>query len=118
VGKRKVVLCVDDEPNVLTTHKLILESAGYSVLTAATGKEGVAIFASHNVDAVLLDYRLPDVDGGAVAAQMKRNKPAIPLLMLSAQPSAPENAAGWIDSFIIKGEATPQAWLNAIAELL
>jgi CheY-like chemotaxis protein len=117
VANGKLVLCIDDEPSVLAIHKLVLESAGYTVAPAATGQDGLTLFAAQPVDAVLLDYKLPDFDGGAVAASMRNTKSAIPIVMLSANQSVPENAAQWIDVFVSKG-GSPKVWLNALAELL
>lgn len=114
---RKLVLCIDDEPSILVVHKLVLESAGYTVVTAATGHDALKLFAAQPVDAVLLDHKLPDLDGGIVAASMKNKKSAIPIVMLSANESVPEIAAEWIDVFVSKG-GSPKVWLNALAELL
>jgi CheY-like chemotaxis protein len=117
VARAKIVLCIDDEPNILTVHKLVLESSGYTVVVAGTGRQGLELFASHPIDAVLLDYKLPDLDGGAVAASMKKTKSTIPILMLSANEAVPENAADWVDVFVGKGHS-PSVWLNALAEQL
>src|SRR5258708_39087617 len=91
VPKRKSsVLCIDDEPPNLKVRKLLLESAGYFVLTASGGKEGMEIFRSNLVDAVVVDYSMSGMDGGIVAAQVKKIKPRIPVIMLSAYPGAQE----------------------------
>jgi CheY-like chemotaxis protein len=112
-----MVLCIDDEPNVLTVHKLVLESCGYIVVTAGTGRDGLNLFAAQPIDAVLLDYKLPDLDGGSVAASMRSTKSTIPIVMLSASQSVPQNAADWVDVFVSKG-TSPSVWLNALAEQL
>src|SRR5271156_820650 len=88
---RPVILCIDDEELGLEIRKIVLEREGYAVLTARDGASGLSIFNSQEVDAVILDYAMPGLDGGQVAAAMRQRKPTIPILMLSAYVSLPEN---------------------------
>jgi CheY-like chemotaxis protein len=98
VPKRKSsVLCIDDEPSNLKVRKLLLESAGYFVLTASGGKEGLDIFRSNLVDAVVVDYSMPEMDGSMVAARVKEIKPRIPVIMLSAY-RAQDTVNGCVDA--------------------
>lgn len=115
-GRERTILCIDDNPGVLTLHRMVLESTGYSVLTAASAQAGLALFASCPADAVLLDYGMPEMNGGEVAAAMKAMKPEIPILMLSALPSLPEDARP-VDAFVTKGQS-PEIWLDVLAALL
>jgi CheY-like chemotaxis protein len=115
-GRERTVLCIDDNPGVLTIHRMVLESTGYSVLTAASARVGLELFASYPADAVLLDYGMPEMNGGEVAVVMKEMKPEIPILMLSALPSLPENARS-VDAFVTKGQS-PEIWLDVLAALL
>jgi DNA-binding NtrC family response regulator len=55
---RRTLLCVDDNQGCLNIHKTILEDLGYTVLTARSGREGLKVFASNAIDAVLLDYQM------------------------------------------------------------
>ena len=50
------ILCIDDESAGLLPRKLLLESAGHRVLEARSGEEGIQLFQSEKVDAVILDY--------------------------------------------------------------
>jgi CheY-like chemotaxis protein len=113
----KMILCVDDEPTVLATRKLVLQSAGYRVVTAANGDEGLSMFAEQAVEAVVLDYAMPGMDGGSVAAEMKRRNPDVPILMLSAYMYLPENATENVDAFLTKTDG-PVAMLNTLKSLL
>ena len=61
--KPAAILCIDDEPKGLTVRKMLLESRRYEVLTATSGREGLAIFAGHRVPAVVLDYAMPEMNG-------------------------------------------------------
>jgi CheY-like chemotaxis protein len=114
--RERTVLCIDDNPGVLTVHRMVLERTGYSVLTAASARAGLELFASYPADAVLLDYGMPEMNGGEVAAVMKAMKPEIPILMLSALPSLPEDARP-VDAFVTKGQS-PEVWLDVLAALL
>lgn len=93
-----------------------MESAGYRVLTAPDGASGLGLFGCESIDAVVLDYSMPGMDGGQVASAMRRTKPKVPIMLLSAYMSLPDHVTQGIDSFITKGEG-PQVLLSKIAEL-
>lgn len=114
---RKTLLCVDDEVVGLKLRKLILERQGYQVLTASAGVEGLNVFHQNNVDAVVLDYFMPGMNGGAVASAMKRTRPTVPIILLSAYLSLPPKDVAAVDAFIVKGDS-PEVLLRKIAELI
>lgn len=60
------LLVVDDERNLRESLSEALKEAGYTVLTAANGKEAYAIIQSHTLDLLLCDWRMPEMDGGAL----------------------------------------------------
>ena len=113
---RKTLLCVDDEVIGLHARKLVLERHGYHVLTAHDGEAGLSAFEKNQIDAVVLDYQMPGMTGGVVATAMKRTKPEVPIILLSAYLSLPKHEASKVDAFLMKGES-PQALLQKIAEL-
>jgi CheY-like chemotaxis protein len=108
---------VDDESSGLLMRRLLLESQGYRVLTAESGAEGIAVLSAQAVDLVVLDYMMPGADGGAVAETMKKMKPSVPILMLSAYVDLPSETVVNVDRYVIKGQSPP-ALLSAVAELL
>ena len=114
---KPVLLCIDDESNGLVVRKMLLESIGYSVFTAENGREGLVIFASHHVDAVILDYLMPEMNGLEVAIEMKRMKPRVPILLLSAYPSLPESTLASVDAFLSKG-MPPREFFEQVSALL
>lgn len=99
-----LILCVDDETVGLEVRRLLLERAGYRVLTAPDGPAGLDIFAREPVEAVVLDFSMPGMTGGEVATSMRRTKPSIPILMLSAYTSLPPEVLGVINVAMTKGE--------------
>jgi len=101
----KLVLCVDDEPSGLLLRKMLLESAGYSVLTAEDGPSALELFGANDVDAVVLDYAMPGMNGDVVGKRMRQLKPRIPLLLLTAFLDLPEQTRAPFDTFLTKGDA-------------
>ena len=79
-----LVLVVDDELRYLRLLRFNLESSGYRVIAAATGKEAVQAAASLNPDLVLLDLMLPDLDGYEVCRRI-REFSQVPVIMVTAR---------------------------------
>jgi CheY-like chemotaxis protein len=112
-----LILCVDDEVVGLRVRKILLERAGYQVLTAADGYSGLELFATQPVDAVVLDYAMPGMHGGEVAKKMRQTKPHVPILLLSAYVGLPEEVSSLVDVYMTKGEGAP-ALLEKLGNLL
>ena len=81
-----LVLIVDDNARNRKLAADVLRSAGFRTLEAATGTEGIALAAEHLPDVVLLDLRLPDMDGTDVARELRRSARTawLPVVALSA----------------------------------
>ncbi len=116
-GNGKVILCVDDETTGLSVRKMLLESQGYRVLTAENGPDALVLFSSEDVEAVILDYSMPGMNGNVVAERMKELRPDLPIIMLSAYVDLPSETLALVDKSITKGEP-PRGLLDAIAQLL
>ena len=104
--EKKVVLCVDDEKSGLTIRKMMFESLGYQVLTALDGPEGIELLAANPVDAVVLDFSMPGMKGDVVARRMRQVKPRVPIVLLTAYMSLPEDVTKLVDAFVTKGQPT------------
>jgi len=105
--KSHLILCVDDELVGLRVRKLLLERAGYRVLTALDGNTGLEIFKAEPVEAVVLDYSMPGMHGGEVASLMRQAKPEIPILLLSAYIGLPTEVTSVVNLYMTKGEGAP-----------
>lgn len=116
--KSTTVLCIDDEEPGLEVRKILLESAGHRVLTAKSGSEGIRVFQSEPVDAVILDYWMSGMNGVAVARELKKLNPKVPIMILSAYGTLLDEALGVADVWIRKGEEDPQFLLAKVDELL
>lgn len=81
-----LVLVVDDDPRNRKLARDVLEAAGFCVLEAATGAEGIAAADEHLPDVVLMDLRLPDMDGTAAARELAdgARTSSIPVVALTA----------------------------------
>jgi CheY-like chemotaxis protein len=101
---KPVILCADDASTMLQGRKMLLEENGYQLLTAANGKELVQAFVSNTVDLVLLDYHMPQIDGGVAAMHMKACKPDVPIALLSGDEWLPPSALEAVDAVISKSE--------------
>src|SRR5271167_1495780 len=87
-----VLLCIDDNEDLLECEKSFLESYGYTVLTAASGDKGLELASIYPVDVVIVDYLMPEMNGQEVAIEMRRLKPQAPIIMLSGSMDVPEQA--------------------------
>jgi CheY-like chemotaxis protein len=112
------ILCVDDEPDLLEVRRKLLEKAGYDVVVARTGREAIRLFSAERFDLVLLDYSMADMDGLAVAEELKRIKSKVPIVMFSGYRSILDEAIGRVDRWLVKGQSEPEDLLSAISELL
>jgi CheY-like chemotaxis protein len=105
--RRPKVLCIDDEVTGLKLRKELLELHGFDVLIAADGPSGLGMATQQRVDLVVLDYKMPGMDGGQVATQLRTEQPHLPILLLSAwRESIPAWLLATVDSFIEKGGRT------------
>jgi CheY-like chemotaxis protein len=116
LGRRKLILSVDDDSSVLYARYKLLSSMGYGVISANDGIQALQIFGSTPVDLVLLDYSMPFLDGGQVAEAMKEYKPNVPIILVSGA-DVPEKFLALVNGCVRKGEG-PEALLTAITELM
>lgn len=84
---RPKIMVVDDDPHILFTLQMRLESMGYEVLTASNGKEGMDLSRDQEVDVVLLDLRLPDLSGWNILKEIKEIFPMMEVIILTAEGS-------------------------------
>jgi PAS domain S-box-containing protein len=102
------VLVTDDDPDVLLLTTTVLRRAGYEVLAAATGHEGLMAVRAHRPDVVLMDVVLPDISGIEACRQIKEDddlKDIFVILTSGIQTSSDHQAKGLnmgADGFIVK----------------
>jgi CheY-like chemotaxis protein len=111
-----VILCVDDEQNPLKLRKLVLQRAGYEVLTASSAKEALEVVASRKIDLVLSDHLMPGMHGTELAEQIKAKHPKLPVILLSGVNELPAGST-IANAFISKIEG-PDALCKEVAAVL
>jgi len=116
LSNSNVILCVDDEAVAVALRRLVLLSAGYQVVTAADGAAALELFRCIQVDLVITDHWLPGLMGAQLGAEMKRLKPAIPIILFSGLPEAPPGS-DYADLYITKGMPAVE-FLRAVAKLI
>jgi len=104
VSPLPTILCIDDEALGLQIRKAVLERAGYRVLTAIDGRSGLGLFRDELIDGVVLDYYMPEMDGGVVAQTMRHEQPRVPIMLLSAYINLPAEVVALADVTVLKGE--------------
>ena len=97
-----VVLCIDDNEDVLECEKSFLESFGYTVLTAPSGSKGLELASMHSVDVVIVDYFMPEMNGQEVALEMRRLRPLAPIILLTGAVDVPKQTLNLVDAFVAK----------------
>lgn len=98
------VLMVDDEAQFRATTRKILNRRGFETIMAANGKEAIEKLAE-NPDVVVLDVKMPDMDGHQVLEEIRKRRPALPVIMLTGHgdlPSAREALAQGANDYLSK----------------
>jgi len=100
---KAVILCVDDEEVPLELRRLVLEKAGYKVVTACSAAQALEIADSRHIDLVLSDHLMPGSKGTELARQIKAFLPKVPFILLSGVNEVPADA-NCADMFLSKLE--------------
>ncbi len=87
------ILVIDDEASIRNVAKAYLEHAGYRVLCATTGPEGLQMALDHQPDLIVLDLMLPGMDGMEITARL-RERSDVYILMLTARSDEMDRVAG------------------------
>ncbi|HMD17912.1 MAG TPA: response regulator [Terriglobales bacterium] len=101
---KRTILCIDDDSGVLGYERALLERSGYSVLTAESPEQGLALAMMSRLDAVVLDYHMPGMTGHEVAAAIKSCRPEVLIVMFSAS-EIPEETLRLTDAVVHKSDA-------------
>src|SRR5688500_16800223 len=85
------ILVVDDESDIRATVSAMLEAEGYHVIQATNGAEALEVMEAGAPDLVLLDMRMPVLDGWGFASEMRRRGHSVPIVVMTAA----RDAARW-----------------------
>ncbi|NWG03115.1 MAG: response regulator [Syntrophaceae bacterium] len=120
--KKKKILIVDDERDIVKALLIRLQAAGYHVVTAFDGAQGVFMAHKEKPDLIILDIRMPAGDGFSVAQRLKRSTHTftIPVIFLTGSPEkeVEERAFAMGARFYIKKPYDPEELLDAVKRAL
>ena len=106
MAANNTLLCIHQDPAQLA----LLRENGYELLTASSGSEGLRLLMSRRVDAIVLEYHLGLVDGAVVAAEIKKVKPQIPIVMHADDLELPNGALKSVDAVVTKSDGAHFLW--------
>ena len=106
MAPNSTLLCIHRDPAQLT----LLQENGYELVTATNGSEGLRLLMSRPVDAIVLEYHLGLLDGAVVAAEIKKVKPQIPIVMLAEHLELPDGALQSVDALVTKSDGAHFLW--------
>ena len=107
------LLCIHRDPAQL----MVLQEKGFSLIPATHGSQGLRLLMSKTVDAVILEYHLGLLDGAAVADEIKKVRPRLPIVMLAEILELPEGALKSVDALVTNCDG-PRFLLEAIHTVL
>jgi CheY-like chemotaxis protein len=111
------ILCIDDFKSGLLTRKVFLEQFGFNVLTASSGAEGLQLLQDNHIDAIVLDYRMPEMDGEELAKRVRKCSKSLPLLLLSGfAKEIPKGLKKIVNVQLVKGDP-PGMLIKALDDL-
>jgi CheY-like chemotaxis protein len=118
------ILCVEDDPDMIEYIKLILGRAGYDVIGADGGIEGLEVMRREKPDLILLDLMMPDMDGAEVLLRKKQDQTIrdIPVIALTAL-NSPFDQIMWLartdlQDFIVKSKLPRRELIARIERVL
>lgn len=120
-ARKTTILLVEDDADIRALQQDLLDQAGYAVRSTGSGQDALALLEHNQIDLVVLDIRLPDMDGIAVCRQLRAGRhDATPVLMLSANRAHESIAlalAAGADAYLTK-PFSPRALLEQLTLLL
>ncbi len=117
------IAIIEDDPAINQMYRMKFEADGFEVELADNGKRGVALIEAVKPDLVLLDFQMPEMDGGEVLAEMRKHDwgkdiPVIMLTNMGEEESPKSLRALGIHSYIVKADLTPSQVVARVKEAL
>jgi DNA-binding response OmpR family regulator len=111
------ILCVDDEPHVVTLKCAILEAAGHTVTASTSARDAMEKLKTNTYDAVVTDWRLGDASGRAVVQAAKNNN-RMPVVVVSGYVAEAFQAAEPLADLYLEKPVNPEELVTIVNELL
>jgi two-component system response regulator (stage 0 sporulation protein F) len=116
--KRTRILIADDEPNIRLLYKSELEADGYDVVVAVDGKDAVAKVDEARPDLVVLDIRMPGIDGVEALGRILDKHRTMPVILNTAFSSYQDNFMTWSADAYVEKSGDVSVLKTKIAEVL
>jgi CheY-like chemotaxis protein len=116
----RIILVVDDEPDLVVTCERLLQRIGHTALRAHNGPDAMALIDRESPDLVVADLRLPGADGLAVARHARGHIPPIPVILITAYDSPQARSAAresGVGTYLAKPFSNA-AFLDAVLQTL
>jgi two-component system, OmpR family, response regulator CpxR len=114
---KRTILCVDDNEQLLSIRKIMLETRGYRVLAFSDGQRALERFSQGGIDLVLTDLVMPGMDGSKLIESVKDLSPETPTILISGKAKIYEHDSS-ADVFLAKGMYGPADLLERVRLLL
>lgn len=119
------ILLVDDEPILVSMYKVKLQNAGYDVVTASDGEKGLQTALREQPDLILLDIKMPKMDGIEVLRKLRENEwgKTVPIIMLTNVDDPDEKISQGISLdhpvyYLVKSNTLPDKLLKKVDEII
>ncbi len=100
------LLCIHRNPAQLS----LLEENGYELVTATNGHDGLRLFLSRTVDAIVIEHHLGVLNGSFMAAEIKQVRPKVPIVMLGEHAELPDGAFKFVDALVSTSDPPHFLW--------
>ena len=122
MSDKKKILVIEDEPDFSKAIRILLEANGFDVVSAFSGKEGLAMAKNVSPDLIILDVMLPEIDGYKICRLLKFDEryKKIPIVMLTARAQEEDKILGkqtGADAYLVKSEK-PEVLIAKIQTML
>ncbi len=111
------ILCIDDEPHVVTLKCAILESAGHTVTACTSARDAIEKLRQNDYDAVVTDWRLGDANGRAIV-QAAKDHSSMPVVVVSGYVAEAFQAAEPLADLYLEKPVNPEELVTIVNELL
>jgi len=114
--KSRRLLWVDDSPLMLSLYQWVFQSLGFEVLATSSYDEALQHAGCNAADVAILDYDMPEMNGGVLASLIKKLCPMLPVILYSGSADIPGHALDWVDAVCAK--AAPREELLIVIDQL
>lgn len=111
------ILCVDDEPNIVSLKCTILEAAGHQATPSTSADDAIHKLAQNAYDAVVTDWRLGDANGRSIV-QAAKNNSTMPVVVVSGYVAEAFQAAEPLADLYLEKPVNPDELVTIVNELL